>query len=196
MSLTTVPGIIPARAERPWSIREPPHLPQIPVAGEAMSYVESNLMPNEKIICTASVHWCVFIPAYIVLGFAFLVGVAAGIVHNPVFVAYLILGGILLLRAYLIRTTTELAVTSKRVIVKTGMIRRHTVELNHSKVESFQVSQGILGRMLGYGTLTVTGTGGVRTPIKKIEAPLEFRRNAVAAVDASQSPAEVARQAA
>jgi len=161
-----------------------------------MSYVDSNLMPNEHVVCTARVHWCVFMPGYIMLAFAFLAGVAGGFGQNPAFGIFFMTALVLLLRAHVIRKTTELAVTSKRVIVKTGLVRRHTVELNHSKVESFQVSQGIFGRLMGYGTLTVTGTGGVRTPINSIDAPLEFRRNAVAAVDATQSPAVAAQKAA
>src|SRR5215831_5005097 len=138
-----------------------------------MSYVESNLMPNEKVVCTANVHWCVFMPGFFLLAFALLIGVVGGAGPNPMFTVFLMTAIFYISRAHLIRKTTELAVTSKRVIVKTGLIRRHTVELNHSKVESFQVSQGIFGRLMGYGTLTVTGTGGVRTPIKGIDNPLE-----------------------
>ena len=152
-----------------------------------MSYVESNLMPNEYVVCTAKVHWCVYIPGAILLGLAFLNGVAGGFGGNPMVSVFIMAAVIFLIRARLIQTCTEVAVTSKRVIVKTGMVRRHTVELNHSKLESFQVSQGIFGRILGYGTLTITGTGGVRTPINSIEKPLEFRRSAVATVDAAQS---------
>jgi uncharacterized membrane protein YdbT with pleckstrin-like domain len=161
-----------------------------------MSYVESNLMQNEQVVCSAKVHWCVFMPGFILLGLAILNGVAAGFGESPMFGVFFMASIIFLVRAHLIRKSTELAVTSKRVIVKTGMIRRHTVELNHSKVESFQVSQGIFGRMLGYGTLTVTGTGGVRTPINGIDNPLEFRRSAVAAVDATQSSGGFDRKAA
>jgi uncharacterized membrane protein YdbT with pleckstrin-like domain len=152
-----------------------------------MSYVESNLIPNERVVRVAKVHWCVFMPGFILLALAVLHGAVGGVDGNPMFTVFLVTAIIFLVRAQLIRTTTELAVTTKRVIVKTGMIRRHTVELNHSKVESFQVSQGIFGRLMGYGTLTVTGTGGVRTPIKGIDRPLEFRRSAVAEVDASQA---------
>jgi len=87
----------------------------------------------------------------------------------------------------IIKRTTELAITSKRVIVKTGLIRRNTTELNHSKVESFSVDQGILGRILGFGTLVLTGTGGGKTKISNIASPLDFRRKAMETVDASQS---------
>jgi hypothetical protein len=61
------------------------------------------------------------------------------------------------------------------------------MELNHSKVESFHVDQSILGRIFGFGTLVVNGTGGGKTPVPNIDSPLEFRREAMQTIDASQS---------
>jgi len=151
-----------------------------------MSYVESNLMRDEQVVYTARVHWSVFIPGWVLMALAVL-SVVAGGADNPMFAVFLWTSIGYLVRAHLIRKHTELAVTSKRVIAKFGIIRRHSIELNLSKVESFQVEQGLGGRMLGYGTITVNGTGGVRTPIKTIDQPLEFRRHAVTAVDAAQS---------
>ena len=90
-----------------------------------------------------------------------------------------------LIKALITKATTELAITSKRVIAKFGLIRRNTVELNHSKVESLNVDQSILGRILGFGTLVINGTGGGKTPIPSIDSPLEFRREAMQVVDAS-----------
>ncbi len=91
------------------------------------------------------------------------------------------------MKAFIQRMTTELAVTSKRVITKVGLIRRSTMELNHSKVESFHVDQSILGRIFGFGTLVVNGTGGGKTPVPNIDSPLEFRREAMQTIDGSQS---------
>lgn len=83
--------------------------------------------------------------------------------------------------------TTELVVTSKRVIAKVGLIRRATLELNHSKVESMNVSQSTLGRIIGYGTIVVNGTGGGATPVPGIDNPLEFRRKAMQTIDDSEA---------
>ncbi|WP_425480561.1 PH domain-containing protein [Luteimonas terricola] len=55
------------------------------------------------------------------------------------------------------------------------MVRRQTVELLHGKVEGLTVDQGILGRILNFGTVMVNGTGSGRTPIRGISEPLEFR---------------------
>jgi uncharacterized membrane protein YdbT with pleckstrin-like domain len=153
-----------------------------------MSYVDKNLMDGEQIIYRTQIHWLIFLPAaaWLVLGL-----VLAGAGHrDQLWLGIGALGVLLALyyffRAFIQRLSTELAVTSKRVILKTGLIRRDTLELNHSKVESFHVEQGILGRLFDFGTLIINGTGGGKTPIRNIEAPLEFRKKAMTAIDASQ----------
>jgi len=73
-------------------------------------------------------------------------------------------------------STTELALTNKRVIAKFGFIRRTTVELRLDKVESIGVNQGIMGRLMGCGNIIVKGTGGTGTPIPSIKKPLDLRR--------------------
>jgi uncharacterized membrane protein YdbT with pleckstrin-like domain len=86
-------------------------------------------------------------------------------------------------------STSEFAVTNKRVLVKVGWIRRHSIETLLTKVEGIGVNQGILGRILGYGTIVVTGTGGTKEPFHKIDAPLEFRKRVqeqIAAVQESK----------
>jgi uncharacterized membrane protein YdbT with pleckstrin-like domain len=67
-------------------------------------------------------------------------------------------------------------VTNRRVLIKVGFIRRHSLELLLPKVEGIAVDQGILGRILGYGTIIVTGTGGTKEPFRNIIAPMEFRK--------------------
>src|SRR5262249_40563687 len=79
------------------------------------------------------------------------------------------------LRALIRRATTELAVTDQRVIFKTGLVARHTLEMNRGKVESVTVDQSIPGRMFGYGTIIVRGTGSTLEPIRNIADPLTFR---------------------
>jgi len=152
-----------------------------------MPSVQSNLMPDERIICTAQVHWCVFVPGAFIMASAVLLALTVGLEGNPMFFLFFWLGVYFLVRAYATRKATELAVTNKRVFATHGLVERESIELNHSKVESFVVTRGIVGRLFGYGTITISGAGGVRTSLERIENPLEFRRNAVAAVDASRS---------
>ena len=72
--------------------------------------------------------------------------------------------------------STELAVTDKRVIAKTGLISRKTIEQRLAKVDAIRVNQGILGRILGYGTIIVSGSGMSAEGIKNISNPLAFKR--------------------
>src|SRR5262249_4503313 len=73
--------------------------------------------------------------------------------------------------------TSEFAVTTTRLIFKVGLIARYTTELLLSKVESIGVNQGLLGRLLGYGDLTVTGTGGAREVFHRVGDPIDFRNH-------------------
>ena len=84
------------------------------------------------------------------------------------------------LRAFIRRAATELAVTDHRVIYKTGLLSRHTIEMNRDKVESVDVDQSLLGRILGYGTVIVRGTGGSLEPMRNIGDPLTFRTHITA----------------
>lgn len=86
------------------------------------------------------------------------------------------IGLILLIIAYIRYKSTELAITNKRVIAKSGFISRHTVELNINRVESIQVTQSILGRIFNFGTLIISGGGDPQAPITGISNPLAFRK--------------------
>ena len=83
-------------------------------------------------------------------------------------------------KAWFHRFTTETDVTNLRVVHKTGFITRKTFEISLDKVESVDVDQSILGRILNYGDVTIRGVGeGVET-IKTIAHPLQFRNNITA----------------
>lgn len=155
-----------------------------------MSYIQENLMPNEKIFFTARVHPAVFLPSIVsfVGGIAFVIytistaskgdtgsGVLAGflLLIAGMFFFYSIMLG---LQALIIMFTTEFAVTNRRVIAKTGFIRRHTLEMLLPKIESVSVNQNILGRLLNFGTVTVTGTGGTKESFRAIVEPIGVRK--------------------
>ena len=89
-------------------------------------------------------------------------------------------GLVLAFGAWFRRWTTEIDVTDRRIVYKRGFIRRHTVEMNMDKVESVDVDQSILGRMLNYGDITIRGTGVGIEPLNNIDAPLEFRNQVTA----------------
>jgi len=155
-----------------------------------MGYVESNLMSQEQVLHKGDIHWFVYFPGTFLMstGVMLLVDSGPGPSTAPLGVMAIFIALVLLLKAFLFKISTEVAVTSKRVIAKMGFIRRSTVELNHQKVESLNVDQSIAGRLFGFGTIIVNGTGGGRTPIPSISDPLAFRRKTMEIIDATQSP--------
>ncbi len=82
--------------------------------------------------------------------------------------------------------TSEFAVTNKRVLIKTGWIRRHSLETLLTKVEAIGVEQGIFGRALDYGTIIVSGTGGSKEVFHMIDSPMMFRRRVHDQISASE----------
>ena len=135
------------------------------------SYVEGALVPGETVVKLGHISLWAF---WHLIFFGVLLLPAFGI------------GLILLLMAYVRYKSTEIAVTTRRIIVKTGYISRKTVEINLNKVESLQVDQGMLGRMLDFGTLVIAGTGASHEPIVRIAEPLEFRKAFISAQDAGR----------
>ena len=80
------------------------------------------------------------------------------------------------------RNATEMAVTNKRVLIKTGLGNRRTLDLMLSRVESIGVEETFFGRMLGYGSVTLRGTGGTPESFVMISHPQEFRRSVQAQI--------------
>src|SRR5450755_1939964 len=154
-----------------------------------MSYVESNLVPGETVIYQTRLHWIVML-GHIALG-CLLLGLPGvlllyyalsptGIESNNLHVggggvALLVAGFVAILMGVMRRNATEMAVTNRRVVIKTGIISRKTIEMLLNKVESIEVSETAFGRMLGYGTIVVIGTGGTTEPFHDVAHPLEFR---------------------
>jgi uncharacterized membrane protein YdbT with pleckstrin-like domain len=153
-----------------------------------MKYVEQVLQPGETVTYATSLHWLVYLRAIVLLVLAIVCLVVVGgltdeiakLVLKVVAAAFCLLALLSALRALIRRSTTELAVTDRRVIFKTGIFQRHTMEMNRSKVETVGVDQSILGRILGYGTVIVRGTGGSFEPIPFIGDPLTFRSHITA----------------
>ena len=154
-----------------------------------MSYVESNLVPGEAVIYQPRLHWIVML-GHVVLGCLLFglsgvllyyalsqTGIQSGKLHimEGGGVGLLVCGVVAILLGMVRRNATEMAVTSRRVVIKTGLASRKTIEMLLNKVESIEVSETAFGRMLGYGTIVVIGTGGTPEPFHKVAHPLEFR---------------------
>jgi len=122
------------------------------------------LMPDEVVIYETRLHWWVLVlPA--VLSLLFIVPV------------------IWLVARYVERRTSFFILTDRRVILKTGWLSRRTVELMLSKLETVNIHQGPVDRMLGCGVMTFIGTGGTRETFRDIMAPFEFRKQVYAQIE-------------
>ncbi len=144
------------------------------------SYVDSVLAPGEQIVhrCAVS-HWK-FALSYLIGALCF-VGAAVVVYMNwqraaLIALVLVVIGIVVIMIALIRRGTTELVLTDRRIIAKRGFIARATVEMTLSKVESLHVNQGLVGRMLDYGDVTVVGTGSSLEPLRGISGPLELRR--------------------
>lgn len=76
----------------------------------------------------------------------------------------------------IVKATTEIAVTSERLVYKKGLIARNVGELNIDRIEGVSVRQGVLGRIFGYGNVVIRGMGVGEVVLPPIESPIEFRR--------------------
>ena len=131
------------------------------------SYVEGALITGEKVLHSGRVSW--WSVWHLLL---------AGVLLLP-----FVVGLVFLAWAWIRVTSTELAITNKRVIAKFGFISRNTMEIAVQKVESIQVQQSLMGRMLDFGTLIISGTGTSHAPIPSISDPMAFRRAFLEAQD-------------
>jgi hypothetical protein len=150
-----------------------------------MSYIDKNLLGGETITYRTLLHWKVyFVPAFLALVVFVPLAVWALMSDRkplaliPVSAALVMLTG-----AHLYRVSSQFAVTNKRVIVKVGMLSTRSIELLLPKIEALAVSQSLMGRMLDYGEIVVTGSGGTRETFSGIQSPLRFRQAVQAATE-------------
>jgi uncharacterized membrane protein YdbT with pleckstrin-like domain len=114
------------------------------------NYVDSHLIRGETVVYTAKLHWIIYLTAK----------------------AILTLG----IGPFIQQATSEFAITTKRIIIKVGLVARRTLEMNLSKIETVNVDQSIMGRILDYGSITVIGTGGTQEVFHNIASPMQFRK--------------------
>lgn len=136
-----------------------------------MTYISETLAAGETLLATGKISkWSLFHIYFAALLFGI------SIVFLPVTAA-------LLLYAYLKIRSTEMGITNRRVIRKSGVIMRDADEIRLSKIESVSVKQGIFGRVFGYGTVVIAGTGGNGAVMKGVADPLAFRARVLNAVE-------------
>jgi hypothetical protein len=158
--------------------------------GNSVSYIEKTLVPGETVVYQTRLHWVVMLwhivlsvlllelPALALLFYAF--------THQDMEprtlhlmqgggIALLLISGIVIAVGAIRRNATEMAVTNRRVVVKTGLAARKTIEMLLNKIESIEVNESGMGRVLGYGSITLIGSGGTSEPFHLMARPLQFR---------------------
>ncbi len=155
-----------------------------------MSYAEKHLIAGETVQYETRLHWIVMLGHTLIAAVLALIG--ASLLLTPwssvngsetssagalrwAGAACLVVAAIFFGIGLVRRSATEMAVTNKRVIVKSGLANRRTIELLLQRIESIAVEEPALGRLLGYGTVILRGTGGTPEVFPQIARPLEFR---------------------
>jgi uncharacterized membrane protein YdbT with pleckstrin-like domain len=168
------------------------NMPAVPMENVG-AYVKSILLPNEKVLAIAKLHWVVYISNLILvllISSPVLLIVLTGVyasnfgisnssstsIYSILCISFLLIAGIGAGIALLQYKTTEFALTDKRIIGKVGILRRNALELILGKVESISVNQDIIGRILDYGTLVISGTGGTHQRFPYIATPMEMKQ--------------------
>jgi uncharacterized membrane protein YdbT with pleckstrin-like domain len=176
-----------------------------------MGYVDRNLVPGETLLYRTRHHWLVLMgpffggllllmPGIALMAEAIATRDSAGLAVGSATISpkVMVVSGVVLAAAAIItfsygvakRNATEMAVTNRRVLIKTGMTSRRTLDLMLSRVESIGVEETAAGRMLGYGSVVVRGTGGTPEPFLMIAHPQEFRRAVQEQIGSPQAPAQ------
>ena len=151
-------------------------------------YIDDILQPGEKVLYSTNAHWIFYWPAiaaWILAVVLFFLSRAT--VTESIVLLYLSAAAVVAIaalywtfKAWFHRWTTETDVTNLRVVHKTGFVKRRTFEMSLDKVESVDVDQSILGRILNYGNVTVRGVGEGAETINTIASPLDFRNHITA----------------
>ena len=178
-------------------------LSQVPTRatrGFHLSYVKDNLVGDERIVFETKVNWSVYMPGITMALLSavsllwFVIAVASSgseVGGGHIWLLFLAVGSVVLLAVFLVEgyvltRTTEIAITTRRLIGKTGVLSRKTFEIQHDKVESVQFDQSPCARLFGAGTIAITGSGGTSARFKTIDRPQAFRGAALEAIDQSK----------
>ena len=146
-------------------------------------YIDEILQPGERVLYSTNAHWMFYLPAIAAWIVAIVFLVLSRMVGTDVLMliclAFAAVVGLAALywtaTAWFHRWTTETDVTNMRIVHKTGFIKRRTFEMSLDKVESVDVNQSILGRIMNYGDVTIMGVGEGKETISTIASPLAFR---------------------
>lgn len=133
------------------------------------------MIKDNKIIYQTGLHWVVFIPS----AFVFVLGLAIIIVYPPLLLVGLLLftvGGLGFLAQIINYKYSYLNLYADRLRIQTGLLSRQSIDMPYTKMESVDIRQPVMGCLLNYGSLYITGSGGSIYYIHKVREPLTCRR--------------------
>lgn len=178
---------VPALQAAPVSLPIPSAAPQTPPASPGLPlhslgpYARATLAPNETAYYKTSLHWIVFarfalmaLLAFLFIAMPFAIAVQA-ITGSQIGWFALPLPAFMMIPPALAFVSSELVITDARVLIKSGIVRRQSLEMFIPKIESVAIDQGFIARLLDYGTVIIRGTGGFEEPFEAIARPIEFR---------------------
>jgi len=145
-----------------------------------MSFIEKNLSNNEQIVYRGKIHWYIYLRCI----FFFILGLLTSGVSVALAGFLFFIGIVSFFLALMLASSTEFAVTNKRVVLKTGVLKRKLIELQLNKSEGLKIEQGIVGRVFNFGTIKIT-SAGVTENYSYLSKPFEFKRQVNNAIEGS-----------
>jgi uncharacterized membrane protein YdbT with pleckstrin-like domain len=157
-----------------------------------MSYIDETIADNERLIYRARFHWLHKVGAWLVLAIFLALAVvcltvARGAWAWLVAACFALLGAASFASMMMPIWTTEIGVTSQRLIKKQGWLRRKTDELQLTSIEEVNLDQGAMGRLLDYGRLRIHGTGVNDISLPTLADPVGLRRSLQEAMGAAEA---------
>ena len=152
------------------------------------AYIDRVLQQDERVVAIGKLHRMIYIGPVLLVGCGFAAAAAgfayggegAKVAGGAAGALLFVIGVIGLCRAFIRRKFTEIAVTDRRIVYKTGVFRRHSVEMNMNRVESVVVDQTLTGRLLNFGTIHIRGVGVGIENLAGVSHPLELRSAIIA----------------
>ncbi|MBE2183030.1 MAG: PH domain-containing protein [Anaerolineae bacterium] len=153
-----------------------------------MGYIENNLVKGEEVIYITKLHWWAivgpavnFIVALLIIGACVFSGSTTSSGGGSFLLGFIgiVMAIIIAAMGYLNYISSEFGLTNRRILIKSGFIRRQTLELNLNKIESFQVQESLIGRIMGYKNLRITGSGGTKQRFNWVADADRFRKHVV-----------------
>ena len=151
-----------------------------------MSYVSRNLLAGEKVVYRTRLFWLLLAwpVLFLIVATVPIAWLASTDQWNDLAWIPLAVAVLILLGAIIKRQSSDFAVTNKRVLMKVGVFSTRSTELFLNKIEAIAVHQSLAGRMLHYGDIVITGSGGTHEEFHDIQSPLTFRRAVQTVTDA------------